>query len=35
MRETIEQDVKTIKVDNLVPPIHFGLGEAEIPDRLP
>ncbi|MGB5618490.1 MAG: hypothetical protein WBM78_16725, partial [Desulfobacterales bacterium] len=29
--ETIEQDAKTIKVDNLVPPIHFGLGEAEIP----
>ncbi|MGD1999153.1 MAG: OmpA family protein [Desulfobacterales bacterium] len=33
MGETIEQDAKTIKVDNLVPPIHFGLGEAEIPDN--
>ena len=31
MREVVEQDVKTIKLDNLVPPIHFGLGEAEIP----
>ncbi len=30
--ETIEQDAQTIKVDNLVPPIHFGLGEAEIPE---
>jgi flagellar motor protein MotB len=30
MREVVEQDVKTIKLDNLVPPIHFGLGEAEI-----
>ncbi len=26
------QEVKTIKLDNLVPPVHFGLGEAEIPD---
>ncbi len=33
MREVVEQDVKTIKLDNLVPPIHFGLGEAEIPDN--
>jgi flagellar motor protein MotB len=32
MREAVEQDAKTIKVDNLVPPIYFGLGEAEIPD---
>lgn len=32
MREVVEQDVKTIKLDNLVPPIHFGLGEHQIPD---
>jgi flagellar motor protein MotB len=31
MREVVEKDVKTIKLDNLVPPIHFGLGEAKIP----
>jgi len=30
MRDVIEQDVKTIKLANLVPPIHFGLGEVEI-----
>ena len=30
MREILEQYVRTIKLDNLVPPIHFGLGEAEI-----
>jgi len=30
IREVVEQDVKTIKIDNLVPPIHFGLGEVEI-----
>ena len=29
-RKVIEQKFKTIKIDNLVPPIHFGLGEAEI-----
>ncbi|MCP4335511.1 MAG: OmpA family protein, partial [Gammaproteobacteria bacterium] len=33
MREVVEQDVKTIKLDNLVPPIHFGLGEAEISEN--
>lgn len=32
MRERVEKDAKTIKLDNLVPPIHFGSGEAEIPD---
>jgi flagellar motor protein MotB len=32
MREAVENQVKTIKLDNLVPPIHFGLGEAEIPE---
>jgi len=30
MREVVEQDVKTIKLDNLVPPIHFALGKIEI-----
>jgi flagellar motor protein MotB len=30
IREVVEQDLKTIKLDNLVPPIHFGLGEAQI-----
>ena len=33
IREVIEQDAKTIKLENLVPPIHFGLGDAEIPDN--
>jgi flagellar motor protein MotB len=33
MREVIEQDVKTIKLHNIVPPIHFRLGEAEIPEN--
>jgi flagellar motor protein MotB len=33
IREVVEQDVKTIKLDNLVPPIHFGLGEAKIPEN--
>ena len=28
MREVVEQDVKTIKLDNLVPPIHFALGRG-------
>ena len=33
MREVVEQYVRTIKLDNLVPPIHFALGKAEIPDN--
>ncbi len=32
MRTVVEQEATTIKLDNLVPPVHFGLGEAEIPD---
>ncbi|MGD9009388.1 MAG: OmpA family protein, partial [Desulfobacteraceae bacterium] len=32
LREVVEQDAKTVKLENVVPPIHFGLGEAEIPD---
>ncbi len=31
MRPVAKKEVKTIKLDNLIPPIHFGLGEAEIP----
>jgi len=33
MRSVVEKEAKTVKLDNLVPPIHFGLGEAEIPDN--
>jgi flagellar motor protein MotB len=33
MQEVVEQDIKTVKLHNLVPPIHFGLGEAEIPEN--
>jgi len=33
MRQVVQQEVKTVKLDNLVPPIHFGLGEAEIPEN--
>jgi flagellar motor protein MotB len=33
MREVVEPHVKTIKLDNLVPPIYFGLGEAEITEN--
>jgi len=33
MREAVEKEIKTIKLENLVPPIHFGLGEAEIPEN--
>ncbi|MEJ2252782.1 MAG: OmpA family protein [Nitrospirota bacterium] len=33
MREVVEQQVKTVKLDNLIPPIHFGLGEAKIPEN--
>ena len=30
MREAVEQEAQTVKLDHLVPPIHFGLGEVEI-----
>ena len=33
MREVVEPDIKTIKLNNLVPPIHFGLGEAVITEN--
>jgi len=32
MRKVVEQDVKTIKLENLVPSIHFALGRIEITD---
>ncbi len=32
LRKVIEKDVKTIKLNNLVPPIHFGQGEIDIPE---
>ncbi len=31
-RQVVEQDVKTIKLANVVPAIHFRLGEADIPE---
>jgi flagellar motor protein MotB len=33
MRKVVEPDVKTIKLNNLVPPVHFGLGEVEITEN--
>jgi outer membrane protein OmpA-like peptidoglycan-associated protein len=30
-RKVAEKEVKTIKLTNVVPPIHFGSGEADIP----
>lgn len=33
MRTVMEKDVQTIKLENQVPPIHFGLGKVEIPDN--
>jgi hypothetical protein len=30
LREVVEQEATTIKLENLVPPIHFGLGQIEI-----
>ncbi len=30
--EVPAREVRTVKLDKLVPPVHFGLGEAEIPD---
>lgn len=33
MREVVQQDVKTIKLENLVPPIHFALGRIEITEE--
>ncbi len=31
-KTVMENQAKTIKLENLVPPIHFGLGEVEIPE---
>jgi flagellar motor protein MotB len=33
LRKVIEKDVKTIKLANVVPPIHFRQGEADIPEE--
>ncbi|MBW2503514.1 MAG: OmpA family protein [Deltaproteobacteria bacterium] len=32
MQQVVEPDVQTVKLDNLVPPILFPLGVADIPD---
>jgi len=32
-RKVVEQNFKTIKLNNLVPPIHFGLGKVEITEN--
>jgi flagellar motor protein MotB len=32
LRQIVEQEVKTVKLANLVPPIRFHEGEAEIPE---
>jgi flagellar motor protein MotB len=32
MKKVLEKAVKTVKLQNVVPPIHFASGEAEIPD---
>ena len=31
-KTVMEKEAKTIKLENLVPPVHFGLGEVEIPE---
>jgi len=33
MREGVAREVNTVKLNDLVPPIHFRLGEAEIPEN--
>src|SRR3990170_7820445 len=33
LRDVVEREVTTIKLDNLVPPIHFGLGQIEITEN--
>src|SRR5512139_182582 len=32
VKKVMEKAVKTVKLQNLVPPIHFASGEAEIPE---
>ena len=32
-REIVANDLETVKLSNLVPPIHFESGVAEIPDE--
>jgi flagellar motor protein MotB len=33
VQKSLEKIVKTVKLSNVVPPIHFGSGEAKIPDE--
>lgn len=33
LREVVEKEVTTIKLENLVPPIHFDLGQIEITEH--
>ncbi|MCW9050518.1 MAG: hypothetical protein OQK50_09330, partial [Deltaproteobacteria bacterium] len=33
LRQVVEPDVKTVKLTDLVPPIRFREGEAEIPEN--
>ncbi len=33
LRDVVEKDVKTVKLDHLVPPIHFDQGDVHIPDN--
>jgi flagellar motor protein MotB len=35
LQQVVEPEVTTIKLDNLVPPIRFPLGKAEIPENYP
>jgi flagellar motor protein MotB len=32
IRDVVKQEAQTVKLEGLVPPIHFGLGEAQIPE---
>lgn len=33
IQKVLEKNVRTIKLPNVVPPVHFGSGEAKIPDE--
>ncbi len=33
IKKVLAKDVKTVKLQNVVPPIHFGSAEAEIPEN--
>jgi len=32
VRQVVEPEVKTVKLANVIPPVHFALGEAKIPE---